>query len=79
MTMAFLLTTLLLASAWFAAVNVTSSLGAWLAAAALRGARFRPRAAVLLAIRFFPAAASLLIIGLFVPTHWAAEARDVKE
>jgi beta-lactamase regulating signal transducer with metallopeptidase domain len=79
MTMAFLLTTLLLASAWFAAVNVTSSLGAWLAAAALRGARFRPRAAVLLAIRFFPAAASLLVIGLFVPTHWAAEARDVKE
>jgi len=77
---AMVMTTLLLALAWFAALNLAASLIAWAAAAGLQRTRIRPRAGALLAVRLFPAGASLLLtLVLFVPAHWLTEPRGLNE
>lgn len=80
MTPALLLSTALLASACFTAVNVAASAMSWLVAGLLPASRTRVRTGTLVVIRLFPAAASLLItLVLFVPAHWITETRDAKE
>lgn len=71
--------TLVLALAWFAAVNACSSLLAWLTASLLpEGRADRPR--LLLAIRIFPSAASMIFVAaVFLPSHWVFEPRDAVE
>jgi len=74
------MTTVLLALAWFAALNLAASLLAWTAAVGLQRTRICPRAGVLLTVRLFPAAASLLLtLVLFVPAHWITEPRGLSE
>lgn len=72
-------TGLVLALAWFAAVNACASILSWMLATGLSSPqREKPR--LLLAIRLFPAIASIVFAGvLFVPSHWALEPRDAKE
>ena len=77
---AMLMSTVLLALAWFTAFNLAASAVSWLAGAALNQSGARPRAGALLAVRLFPACASLLLAFLmFVPAHWIAEPRDAQE
>ena len=74
------ITTMLLALAWFTALNLAASVLVWAAAVVVPRRSFPPSAGVLAATRLFPAAASLLMTGvLFIPAHWATEARDVNE
>jgi hypothetical protein len=78
--MHLIVTTVLLALAWFTALNVATSLLSWSIGAVLYRTALGPRPSVLLAVRLFPAGASLLIaVVLFVPAHWITEARDVNE
>ena len=75
-----IVTTVLLALAWFTALNVATSLLSWSIGAVLYRTALGPRPSVLLALRLCPAGASLLIaLVLFVPAHWITEARDVNE
>ena len=77
---ALILTTVLLALAWFTATNLLASALAWIAGAVLRHRAVQPSAGALLAVRLFPAAASLLsTFVLFVPVHWTTEARGARE
>lgn len=70
--------------AWFGAINALGSLGAW---AAFEGLRRRaavtgrePGAQVLFAIRMMPVVfAALFAFGVFLPVHWADEAREGRE
>ena len=77
---ALILTTVLLALAWFTATNLLASALAWICGAAVDRRAFQPSAGVLLAIRLFPAAASLLsTLALFIPVHWTTEVRGANE
>jgi hypothetical protein len=72
-------TGLVLALAWFAAVNACASILSWMLATGL-SSRQREKPRLLLAIRLFPAIVSIVFAGvLFVPSHWALEPRDAKE
>ena len=72
-------TGLVLALAWFAAVNACASILSWVLATGLSSPqREKPR--LLLAIRLFPAIVSIAFAGvLFAPSHWALEPREAKE
>ena len=77
---ALILTTILLALAWFTATNLLGTGLAWIAGTVLRRRAVQPSAVLLLAVRLFPAAASLLsTFVLFVPVHWTTETRGVRE
>jgi beta-lactamase regulating signal transducer with metallopeptidase domain len=70
----------LLALAWFAAVNMGASFISWLFAAGLSSPRHRERSRLLLSIRLFPAVASIVFAwALFLPSHWVFEPRDANE
>jgi hypothetical protein len=74
------MSTVLLALAWFATMNLVTSAVAWTAVVVLGRSSLRRSAGLLLATRLFPATASLLLtLGLFVPAHWATEARGANE
>jgi hypothetical protein len=71
---------LLLALAWFAAVNAGASLISWVFATGLSSPRQREKSRLLLSIRLFPAVASIVFAGaLFLPSHWVFEPRDANE
>jgi hypothetical protein len=71
---------LLLALAWFAAVNAGASFVSWMFAAGLSSPRQRERSRLLLSIRLFPAVGSIVFAGaLFLPSHWVFEPRDAYE
>jgi beta-lactamase regulating signal transducer with metallopeptidase domain len=75
-----IVSTVLLALAWFTVLNLVTSLISWSVGAVLQRTPLQPRPAVLLGVRLFPAGASLLVtLVLFVPAHWITEARDVNE
>jgi beta-lactamase regulating signal transducer with metallopeptidase domain len=77
---AMVMTTILLALAWFATMNLVTSAMVWTAAAALRRSAAFGSAGVLVAARLFPAAASLLLtLVIFVPVHWVSETRGTNE
>jgi hypothetical protein len=70
--------------AWFAAANLIASAVTWPLAAALRRRSShrvtRSRAQVLVAVRLLPAVVSVVLaLGLFLPEHWASEAREGSE
>jgi hypothetical protein len=70
----------LLALAWFAAVNAAASAVSWVIGMALISSRHRGRTALLLAVRLLPAAASLLLVAaVFLPAYWRLEPRDANE
>lgn len=70
----------LLALAWFAAINAAASLVSWAIGVALVSSRHRGRTALLLAVRLLPATASLLLVAtVFLPAHWRLEPRDARE
>jgi len=83
----------LLALAWFAAVNAAVSLVAWTIGEVLLAGleaqavtkrrlplRHHGRPALILSVRLLPAAASLLLVGVwFLPAHWRFEPRDSSE
>lgn len=76
---ALIVSTVLLALAWFTAVNLTTSLMSWVAAALQQRGNSR-RAGALLAVRLFPSGASLLLAcALFGPAHWLTEPRELSE
>jgi beta-lactamase regulating signal transducer with metallopeptidase domain len=71
---------LLLALAWFAAVNAGASFLSWMFEAGLSSPRQREKSRLLLSIRLFPAVASIAFAGaLFLPSHWVFEPRDANE
>lgn len=73
-------TGLVLALAWFAAVNACASILSWMLATGLSSPSQREKPRLLLAIRLFPAIVSIVFAGvLFVPSHWALEPRDANE
>ena len=77
---ATLISTSVLALAWFAVVNVMGSFAAWGAADLVLRTRAGRRAGVLLAIRLLPAALSLFFVAaLFLPAHWRFEPADAQE
>jgi len=70
----------MLALAWFAAVNAGASLLSWMLAAGLSSPRQREKSWLLLSVRLFPAVASIVFAGvLFLPSHWVFEPRDANE
>jgi hypothetical protein len=72
--------TVVLALAWFAAINLAASVGAWLAGVALLKSRRRERTAWLLAVRLLPAVASTVFAAVvFVPSHLLLEPANAKE
>jgi hypothetical protein len=75
-----LLSTVLLGLAWFAAVNVVVSAGAWLAARhVVKPGRTAP-GAVLLVLRLLPACTAILFVALvFVPAHLRFEPAESDE
>jgi beta-lactamase regulating signal transducer with metallopeptidase domain len=71
---------LVLALAWFAAVNASASILSWMLATGLSSRRQREKSRLLLSIRLFPAIASIVFVGaLFLPSHWLFEPRDANE
>ncbi|OFW04648.1 MAG: hypothetical protein A3H96_09685 [Acidobacteria bacterium RIFCSPLOWO2_02_FULL_67_36] len=75
-----LATAVLLALAWYAALNVAASMLAWIAARAILPTRNADRPATLLAIRMLPSALSIFfVVALFVPAHWRFEPRDARD
>ena len=69
-----------LALAWFVAVNAIASVVTWSIGHALPALRQRGQPHLLLLVRLFPAVASLLFVGaIFLPSHWAMEPRDANE
>jgi hypothetical protein len=71
---------LVLALAWFAAVNASASILSWMLATGLPSRSQRENPRLLLAIRLFPAIISIVFAGaLFMPSHWAFEPRDANE
>ena len=78
--MAMATRTLVLALAWFAAVNASASIFSWMLATGLSSPRQRENLRLLLSVRLFPAIASIVFAGaLFLPSHWIFEPRDAKE
>jgi hypothetical protein len=74
------LRTIVLALAWFVAVNATASFASWSLGRSLPALHRRDRAHLLLLVRLFPAGASLLFVAvMFLPSHWAMEPRDANE
>lgn len=77
---ATIVSTLVLGSAWFAAVNIIASSMAWVAADVVLRMNGARRAGALLAIRLFPAALSIFFVAaLFLPAHWTLEPADAQE
>ncbi len=78
--MSALVSGVLLALAWLAALNAAVSLAAWTIGAAVLPSRHRLRPAVTLSLRLLPAAVSvLLVVVSFLPAHWRFEPRDSSE
>jgi len=78
--MAMATRSLVLALAWFAAVNGGASILSWMVATGLSSPRQREISRLLLVVRLFPAVASIVFAGaLFLPSHWALEPRDANE
>jgi hypothetical protein len=78
--MAMAIRSIVLALAWFAAVNATASILSWMLATGLSSTPQREKLRLLLAIRLFPAIASIVFAGaMFLPSHWAFEPRDANE
>jgi hypothetical protein len=74
------LRTVVLALAWFVAVNATASLASWSIGLSLPALERREQPQLLLLLRLFPAVASLLFVAaMFLPSHWALEPRDANE
>lgn len=72
--------TVVLALAWFVAVNATTSVVSWSIGHSLPAFRQRDQPHLLLLVRLFPAIASLVFVtALFLPSHWAMEPRDANE
>jgi hypothetical protein len=72
--------TVLLALAWFAAINAAASLVCWVLAIAFVRSRVDGWGAVALALRLLPAAASMVFVSLlFAPSHWWFEPRGSQE
>lgn len=75
-----LIRTVVLALAWFVAVNAAASVVSWSLGRSLPSLRHGDRPHLLLLVRLFPAAASLgFVVGIFLPSHWAMEPRDANE
>lgn len=75
-----LIRAVVLALAWFVAVNATTSLMSWSIARNWPALRQPNQPHLLLLVRLFPAVASLLFVTvMFLPSHWAMEPRDAKE
>jgi hypothetical protein len=69
-----------LALAWFVALNATASVVSWSLVRFLPAFRHTNRPHLLLLVRLVPAAASLLFVAaIFLPSHWALEPRDAHE
>lgn len=69
-----------LALAWFVAVNATTSFVSWSIGLSLPALKRRDQPHLLLLVRLFPACASLLfVVVMFLPSHWAMEPRDANE
>ena len=69
-----------LALAWFVAVNAIASVVSWSIGHALPALQRRGRPHLLLLVRLLPAIASLLFVSaIFLPSHWAMEPRDAHE
>jgi Zn-dependent protease with chaperone function len=76
--MSDLFNAVLLALAWFTALNAVLSALVWSLAHRLSSARLPPGS--LLALRLLPATASLLFVsGIFAPAHWRFEPRGGEE
>ena len=68
-----------LALAWFVAVNATASFVSWSIGLSLPALKRRDQPHLLLLVRLFPACASLLfVVVMFLPSHWAMEPRDAE-
>jgi Zn-dependent protease with chaperone function len=78
--MRLLVSTVLLALAWFAAANIVASAVAWVAAKRALRQIDRSRAATLLALRLLPSLASIVFVaGIFLPSHWMYEPAESRE
>jgi hypothetical protein len=77
--MSMTLRTIVLALAWFTAINAIASILTWAVAARLSRSRVH-HARRLMLVRIFPAAASLMFaVFVFLPSHLALERRDAGE
>jgi beta-lactamase regulating signal transducer with metallopeptidase domain len=77
--MRLLMSTTLLGLAWFAAMNVVWSFGAWAVARSI-GRRPDCSASALLTIRLLPAAAAtFFVVAMFLPAHWRFEPARTEE
>lgn len=75
-----LVRTIVLALAWFAAINAIASMFAATLASVLRGRVATRRARVFLVIRLLPTCLSLFFVGaMFLPAQWAFEPLDAVE
>jgi beta-lactamase regulating signal transducer with metallopeptidase domain len=78
--MGMALRTIVLSLAWFAAINASASLLAWMLAARPRNLPLPDRARRLMLVRILPGAASLMFAALvFLPSHLLLEPRDAAE
>ena len=75
-----LIRTVVLALAWFVAVNAAASVVSWSLGRLWPALQEGNRPHLLLLVRLFPAVASLAFVaGIFLPSHWAMEPRDADE
>jgi Zn-dependent protease with chaperone function len=75
----FWLSTVLLGLAWFATINIVSTLAVWLIASTPAMARLRT-AGAFLTLRFLPVVLStLFVVTVFLPAHWRFEPFEAEE